>query len=382
MIEDGPAHEWRGMHLDTSRQFYTPKAICDFLDIMAWHRLNRFHWHLTDDEGWRLQSLAYPTLTQIGAWRGHGRPLKPQHGHGPDLYGGFYSHDEVRQIIRHAESLNISIVPEIDVPGHCHSALTAVPDLVDPSAMTGGASVQGYVNNALNPGLNATWMFLETIFGEVCDLFPGAYIHIGGDEVAEAAWSGSRSAASWAQAKGLLDDAGKPDTMKMQATILGFVANRLVSAGKTPMAWEEAAKGGGLDPDQAILMAWMKAESGPMLQKQGYRTIMCPGEAYYLDMAQSDAWGEPGLSWAGTSTPRQTYEFDPLFAFGASTERVLGVQGCIWSENLITRERFNHMVFPRLAAIAESAWSGAEGQSWDSFSARVAHAPKMPLAST
>ncbi|WP_319532989.1 beta-N-acetylhexosaminidase [uncultured Cohaesibacter sp.] len=376
-IVDEPAHEWRGMHLDVSRQVYGKSSILDFLDRLAWHRLNRFHWHLTDDEGWRLESRRYPGLTQVGAWRGHRLPLLPQHGSGAARHGGFFSQQDIRDVVAHAERLQIEVVPEIDVPGHCYAALASVPALVDPSAMAGGSSVQGYVNNALNPGLSATWTFLDRIFGEVCDLFPGSYVHMGGDEVAEAAWAGSRSAASWARAKGHVDDAGNPDSMKMQAAILRFVSDRIVAAGKTPLAWEEAARGGGLDPDQAILMAWMKAESGPELVAKGYRVIMCPGEAYYLDMAQSDAWDEPGLSWAGTSSPEQTYHFDPLSGF-ADSAQVMGLQGCIWSENLVSRALFNHMVFPRLSAIAESGWTTPGLKDWLSFAARSPLIQKMP----
>ena len=377
VIEDWPQHDWRGMHLDVSRQVYSKQAIKDFLDVLAWHRLNRFHWHLTDDEGWRLESPSYPDLTRVGAWRGYKHPILPQHGSGAEAYGGFYSQQDTREILAHAASLHIEVVPEVDVPGHCQSVLVSVPELLDPSAIQGGASVQGYVNNALNPGLSATWTFLDTIFGEICDLFPGRFVHMGGDEVADSAWSGSRAANSWAQAKGYVDEQGKAATLPMQAAILRFVEGRLSNAGKTPLAWEEAAKGGGLNPDKTIMMAWMKAQSGSELAAQGYRVIMCPGEAYYLDMAQSSEWAEPGLSWAGTSSPHQTYHFDPMATLETSAQ-MLGVQGCIWSENLTSRNLFNHMVFPRLSAIAESAWCNSVQKNWQSFTNRADLMPKMP----
>nr|WP_321527142.1 family 20 glycosylhydrolase [uncultured Cohaesibacter sp.] len=379
-VEDWPQQDWRGMHLDVSRQFYKVGTVKAFLDCLAWHRFNRFHWHLTDDEGWRLQSRTYPHLTELGAWRGHGLLLYPQHGSGAHRYGGFYHLDEVRDILHHAGSLGIDVVPEIDVPGHCHAAMMALPELVDPSALRGGASVQGYVNNALNPGLGATWLFLETIFGEVADLFPGPFVHIGGDEVADGAWSGSRAANSWARAKGHLTVDGQPDSMKMQAAMLRFVSDRLVAAGKVPLAWEEAAKGGGLDPEQAILMAWTNARSAHQLTQLGYRVIMCPGEAYYLDMAQSDDWQEPGLSWAGPSSPATTYDFDPVGPVADCPEKLVGIEGCIWSENLTGLERFNHMVFPRLSAIAESAWTKPENKDWASFERRQGLMPRVPLS--
>ena len=377
-IEDRPAYEWRGAHLDVSRQVYSKQAILDFLDILSWNRMSHFHWHLTDDEGWRLESLAYPRLTEVGAWRGHGLPLLPQHGSGPSRYGGFFSRQDVAEILSHAEALAIQVVPEIDVPGHCHAALMSIPELLDPSAMSGGASVQGYVNNALNPGLAASWTFLETIFAEVADRFPGRFVHVGGDEVAEQAWSGSRSAQSWAMAKGLIDGNGNPDSMKMQAAMLRFVQDRLTEAGKVTMAWEEAAKGGGLLPDKAIMMAWMSPQSGPNLAEQGYQVVMTPGQTCYLDMAQSEDWIEPGLSWAGTSSPAQTYGFSPAEGFKSDASALLGVQACIWSENLITRSRFNHMVFPRLSAIAENGWTQEGNKDWDSFQQRMALMPTMP----
>ena len=191
VIEDWPHHGWRGMHLDVARQVHSKGSILRFLDILAYQRFNRLHLHLSDDEGWRLESRTYPQLTEIGAWRGHDLPLKPQHGSGPARYGGYYSRRDMGLILSHASSLGITLVPEIDIPGHCHAALMSVPGLLDPDAEAGGASVQGYVNNGLNPGLAETWTFLETIFGELSDLFPGPYIHMGGDEVAAGAWSGS-----------------------------------------------------------------------------------------------------------------------------------------------------------------------------------------------
>jgi hexosaminidase len=377
MIIDSPRFAWRGMHLDVSRQVYAKQDILDFLDILAWNRFNRLHLHLTDDEGWRLESKVYPRLTEIGAWRGHELPLKPQHGSGPERHGGFFTQQDMREIIAHASELEIVVVPEIDIPGHCYSALMALPELVDPSAMQGGASVQGYVNNALNPGLAATWKFLDTIFAEAAKLFPSPWIHVGGDEVAEQAWNGSGAAVSWAKAKGLLDEDGKADSKKMQAVIMRYVEKLVAKHEKIAIGWEEAAKDQGLSPEKSPIMAWLKAENGVELAKQGSDVILCPGEAYYLDMAQSDDWDEPGLSWAGTSSVEQAYEFEPD-AGDMPKGKLLGVQGCIWSENLTSRARFNHMVFPRLSAIAESAWSDPEKKDWASFKARVGLMPIMP----
>ena len=193
-IRDAPALGWRGTHLDVARQFYGSAEIARFLRILAWNKLNRFHWHLSDDEAWRVEIEAYPELTEIGAWRGHGRSIPALLGSGAEAYGGYYSKAAIREIVALAGRLGIEVVPEIDVPGHCYAMLQAMPRLRDPDETGRYFSVQGFPNNCLNPAREETYTVLEAIFDELIDLFPFKTIHIGADEVPLGAWSGSPQA--------------------------------------------------------------------------------------------------------------------------------------------------------------------------------------------
>lgn len=364
-IADYPRFEWRGCHLDVSRQVYDYAAVERFVDILAWNKMNVLHWHLTDDEGWRLEIKAYPELTEIGSRMGPGEKMRPQLGAGAKGRSGFFTQAQIRQLVEHADRLHVGIMPEFDVPGHCLCVLAALPHLIDPDEeLNSYTSVQGYPNNALNPGMDETYEFLETVFGEIADLFPFPYVHVGGDEVAHGAWLKSPKAQALMKAEGL---AGTPE---MQAHLLSRVQKMLAARGKKLSGWDEVSHGGGVDPKGTLLMAWQKPELGLELVNQGYEVVMCPGQAYYLDMVQADDWLEPGLSWAGTVPPETTYEYEATGNLPPEQAgRIKGVQGCIWSENLTTRARFNHMVFPRLSAIAEAGWSDQFDKDWQRFAA-------------
>ena len=368
VIEDAPRFGWRGCHLDVARHFMTTDDVMRFADILAWLKVNVLHLHLTDDEAWRVEIGARPALTEIGAWRGPGLPIEPQHGFSARRYGGFYSVRDIGRLIAHADMLGITVVPEIDVPGHALAALTALPELRDPDEEAHSyRSIQGYYNNALNPGVVATRGFLETVFGEVADMFAAPVIHIGGDEVGKGAWMGSP------KARALMGREGVADTAGLQSWFLRDVQRIIRGLGRQVAGWDEVSEGGGVDPDGTTLMAWQSSEKIARLSDAGYQVVACPGEAYYLDMAQSPAWAEPGLSWAGEVSPEQCYGFE-LDDFGRG---LAGVQACIWSENLITRELFNHMVFPRLACVAEGAWTPGAEKSWGRFSGQVALLPRL-----
>ncbi len=362
-IEDRPRHGWRGCHLDVSRQIYPIASVRRMIDILAWNRLNRFHWHLTDDEGWRLEIDAFPALTRAGAAQGPGTAMPAQLGTGAAGTRGFYSKSEVRDVIARAAALRIEVVPEIDIPGHCTAALTALPHLVDPDEPPESYhSIQGYANNALNPGMDETFAFLDTVLAEMADLFPSDVLHIGGDEVAPGSWLASP------RARALMTGNGPATTAELQAYLLGRVQRTIRRLGKRLGGWDEVSHGGGVDPAGTVLMAWQKPELGIELARQGYDVVMCPGQAYYLDMVQDDAWLEPGTSWAGTVSPRHTYEYEATGDFPPELRhRLMGVQACIWSENLTSRERFNHMVFPRLSAVAEAAWTEPAHKDWLRF---------------
>lgn len=372
-IKDSPRYPWRGCHLDVSRQVYPLADVKRFIDILAWNKMNIFHWHLTDDEGWRLEIKAYPELTEAGARQGPREKMSAQLGTGAKGRGGYYTQDEVRELIGDARRLNIDIVPEFDIPGHCTSVLVALPYLRDPEEEKDSyRSVQGYPDNALNPAVEATYEFLETVFAEVADLFPSPYVHIGGDEVAEGAWMKSP------EAQALMKEANLDGTPQLQAYLLGQAKSMLTARGKKLAGWNEVSHGGGVVPEDSLLMAWENPEIGIALAEQGYDVVMCPGQAYYLDMVQDDAFLEPGLSWAGTVPPKHTYEYEAEGDFPEDLRhKMKGIQGCIWSENLTSRARFNHMVFPRLSAIAEAGWTPKQSKDWLRFAAISRFMPKL-----
>lgn len=372
-IEDAPRYGWRGCHLDVSRQFYPLADVRRLLDILAWLKLNVFHWHLTDDEAWRLEILAYPQLTTTGVLRGPDEPLRPQLGNGVEPVGGFYSQADVRTIVAHAGALHIDVVPEIDIPGHNAATLVAIGDLRDgQEAPDSYHSVQGYANNALNPAIPLTYSFLEAVIDEMATLFPSRFVHVGGDEVAQGAWLHSP------KARELMEKEGLAGTFELQSHFLRRVKAMLSARGKVLVGWNEVAHGGGVEPHDTLLMAWEKPEVGIALAAQGYDVVMTPGQAYYLDMVQDDAWQEPGASWAGTVPPEQTYGYEAEGAFPPELRsRMKGVQACIWSEHFLSRGYFDRLVFPRLPAVAEAAWTPPDAKDWLRFCAIVPLAPQL-----
>lgn len=371
-IKDAPRYSWRGCHLDVSRQFYPLSDVIRLIDILAWLRMNIFHWHLTDDEAWRLEINAYPELTTTGATRGPDAPLLPQLGNGAAPVTGFYTQDDIRNLVAHATALNVDVIPEIDIPGHSTATLTAIPELVDgQEAPDSYRSVQGYPNNALNPAIELTYEFLGKVFDEMVTLFPSRYLHIGGDEVAANTWMASPLA------RKLMEREGIEGTFGLQSYFMKRIQQMLAERGKLLAGWDEVSHGGGVDPSGTLLMAWQKPEVGLELAKQGYDVVMTPGQAYYLDMVQAEEFQEPGASWAGTVPPQHTYTYEAVAEFPPELARHMrGVQACIWSEHFLNRDYFNHLVFPRLPAIAEAAWTPRDNKDWLRFAALVRLSPR------
>ncbi|KPF46113.1 beta-N-acetylhexosaminidase [Rhizobium sp. AAP43] len=371
-ISDAPRYDWRGCHLDVSRQFYPVDDVKRLIDILAWFRMNTFHWHLSDDEAWRLEIKAFPQLTTLGVLRGPDEPLLPQLGNGVDPVGGFYSQEDVKDIVAHAGALQVEVVPEIDIPGHSTATLVALPELVDgQEAPDSYRSVQGYPNNALNPAIEYTYEVLGKVFDEMVELFPSRLIHIGGDEVAANTWMASPLA------RKLMERQGIEGTFGLQSYFMKRIQVMLSERGRKLAGWDEVSHGGGVDPDGTLLMAWQKPEVGLELAKLGYDVVMTPGQAYYLDMVQDEAFQEPGASWAGTVPPQHTYTYEAVAEFPPElAARMRGVQACIWCEHFLTRDYFNHLVFPRLPAIAEAAWTPRENKDWLRFAAIVRLSPR------
>jgi hexosaminidase len=371
-IEDAPTMGFRGCHLDVARRFYGVAEIRRFLAVMAWNKLNRFHWHLSDDEAWRVEIGAYPQLTRIGAWRGHGLPLPPLLGTGPERAGGYYSKADIAEIVGFAGRLGIEVIPEIDVPGHCYAMLQALPDLRDAGENGLYHSIQSFPNNCLNPAIEGVYGALETIFGEMAEMFPGRYFHVGADEVPAGAWETSPAAAAMGRRLGTTGPA------PLQAAFLRRIQDFLSSKGKITGAWEEAAHGGGIDKTACYLVGWVNVEGSQKLAREGYEVVVAPGQAYYLDMANSADWHEPGAGWAGWSSPEKAYAFDPTAGWSAAERaKFLGVQACIWSEPMTDRAVFDRLVYPRLSVIAETGWTVPERKDFARFSALCGLMPNL-----
>lgn len=380
-IKDAPRFSWRGTHVDVSRHFWTVDEIKRLIDAMAWSRLNTLQWHLTDDEGWRLEIEALPELTRVGAFRGPGLLMPGQHGFIDRVHGGFYTQDQVRDLIGYAARLHVCIVPEIDIPGHCHAALTAYPHLRDPGEPADSyRSIQGYPNNTLNPAMEETYAFLQAVFCEVAALFPAPYIHVGADEV-EHVGATEIDSHPWfdsPRARALMEREGLTTTQQMQAHLLRRVQAMIKDMGKKLAGWDEVSHGGGVDAEGTLLVAWQKPELIGELADQGYDVIASPGQAYYLDMAQAEGWNEPGTSWAGTVPVEHSYTYEAVEGLTETQmARVKGVQACIWSEHLHDTAQRNHMIFPRLYAVAEAGWTAPAHKDWPRFAALSGAMPQL-----
>ena len=362
-IVDAPRFDWRGTLFDLSRHVFQIDALHRAVDILAWHKLSHLHLHLTDDEGWRLEIPSYPELAEIAGWRGHGLALPPLFGSPPERHGAVYSRADITGLVEHAASLAIVVVPEIDVPGHSYATLCALPRLRDPGETGAYHDVHHYSNNALNPAVEATYTFLESVFGTVADLFPSPLIHVGGDEVAKGAWLASPLARS------LMQTHGWTETAQLQSHFLQRVQTIVTALGRKTGAWEEAAQGGGIDAAGSCLFAWVKPESGLALAKAGYDVILMPGSCYYLDMAQSADWWEPGAAWAGTVPLDVTYNYDPGGDWSADLlPHLKGIEAALWGEPLGQEAGLiEYLLFPRLSAVAEAAWTPADRKNLTRF---------------
>ncbi len=366
-ISDSPRFSYRGMMLDCARHFHGVDKIKQLLLLMSYYKLNIFHWHFTDDEAWRLEIKSLPQLTERAAYRGHNLPVESQFGSGPDAYGGYYSHDDVKEIVAYAQSLNITVIPEIDVPGHSRAAIKALPELlVDSDDKSQYRSVQLYTDNILNPALPGTYEFLDKVLEEVCDLFPGPYLHMGADEVPKGAWVDS------VRCQEMLKRHNYTDVGELQGHLLRYVQDKIRTKGKTLFGWEEAVHGDKLAKDAGIC-AWTGIDNGIKAANQGYQVVMCPAQYCYFDLSVNNKVDEIGVYWAGTTDLEKAYSYEPLndqlTEQGAT--RILGVQCALWSELISSDERIDAMLFPRLLALSETAWSQAQHKNWDKFSSRL-----------
>lgn len=360
LVEDAPRFGWRGMMLDVARHFTPKDGVLRMIDLMAAHKLNVLHFHLTDDQGWRVEIKRYPKLTETGGWRprtrvGHrASPLWDERPH-----GGSYTQDDLREIVAYAAERHITVIPEIELPGHSQAAIAAYPelgntDVLDTTAL--GVWTDWGVSPHLLTPTDDTLRFYEHVLEEVLDLFPSTFVHIGGDETPKEEWRASAVAQARIAAEGLADEDA------LQAWMVRHFDRWLAARGRRMIGWDEILEGGtlddGLTPGAAV-SSWRGYEGGVTAAKSGHDVVMCPEHQLYLDRRQAPGADEP-VPLGYVSTLRDVHEFEPLPPGLAGTEHarhVLGIQANMWTECTESAQRVDYQVFPRLAALAEVAWS-------------------------
>lgn len=371
-IRDQPRFGWRGLMLDVSRHFFDKMFIKRFIDQMAQYKFNIFHWHLTDDQGWRIQINSLPKLTDVGAWRvprtGRWWDIEnPQAGEIPS-YGGFYTQDDIREIVRYAQERHITIVPEIDMPGHIMSAIAAYPNLTcgkKQVVVPPNGKFYKLEDNTLNPCDDSTYLFIDKVFTEIAQLFPGPYVHVGGDEAYKGFWEKCDACKTAMAANNL------KNVDELQSYFIKRVEKIVQSKGKKLIGWDEILEGG-LAPD-ATVMSWRGMKGGIEAARQGHPVIMTPYQFCYLDLYQGEASAEP--STYGISRLSTAYSFDPIpdsaTAPGINAKLILGGQGNLWAENVPNVRHAEYMVWPRAFALSEVLWSPKAQRSWPNFINRM-----------
>jgi hexosaminidase len=371
-IEDAPRFPYRGILLDVARWFYPPEFIKKVIDLLALYKLNTLHLHLTDDQGWRLEVKKYPLLTRIGAWRREtiaGQHFDPYVGDGKP-HGGFYSQEQMRDLVAYAGARHITIIPEIEMPGHARAALAAYPDL----SCTGGpfeVSTRWGVHQDIYCPSERTFQFLEDVLLEVMQLFPSRYIHIGGDEVPKDQWKVSPVAQEVIRREGLANED------ELQSYFIRRIEVFLHAHGRRLIGWDEILEGG-LAPE-ATVMSWRGMIGGIEAARQGHDVIMTPTDHAYLDYYQGDPAAEP-LAIGGFLPLDTVYAFEPVppDLTPDQTVHLLGGQGSLWTEYIPTPAQAEYMLLPRLLALSEVLWSPREARNWDDFVARLPlHFPRL-----
>lgn len=390
-IKDKPRFGHRGMHLDCSRHFWSTDEIKKILDVMATLKLNRFHWHLTDDQGWRAEIKRYPLLTEVGAWRagtviGYANtPKKPEFD--TIRYGGFYTQDEMRDIVAYADKLGIVVIPEVDLPGHMVAALASYPELgcTGKSIETGGEykvwQNWGVSPDVLCPGKDTTFDFLFGVVEELCEIFPGEYFHIGGDECPKTAWENCPDCRKRIAELGLKDDERATAEQRLQNYVTNRMQKFLETKGKNIIGWDEILEGE--LSKGATVMSWRGIAGGIEASNKGFDVIMTPDKFCYFDYNQCGTrnnpdipvWedvDEPLCAWWGTLPIEKVYSFNPTEGLDENAaSHILGAQANVWTEYIPTNEQLEYMIMPRLFAMSEVQWCELKNKNFDSFMAKV-----------
>ncbi len=370
-VASSPRFGYRGMHLDCSRHFFGVETVKRYLDIMALHGMNRLHWHLTDDQGWRVEIKKYPRLAEVGGWRngttlGHNSPVNDG-----IRYGGYYTQEEIRDIVRYAAERYITIIPEIDMPGHMLGALAAYPEM----GCTGGPyevwGMWGVHDDILCVGKDHTLQFVKDVLDEVMQLFPGEYIHIGGDESPRVRWQECPLCQQRIRKLGLQAKGKQSAEALLQGWFTTQVQQYLAEHGKRIIGWDELL---GCDVDTtATIMSWRGAEPGAQGALQGHDVIMTPVEPLYFDYYQTDkTWNEP-TAFGGCNTLKKVYEFEPVAADLPADKRhhILGAQANLWTEYITCEPQIQYQVLPRMAALAELQWIQPQDKNYQDFKTRL-----------
>lgn len=378
-IEDQPRFAYRGMHLDVGRHFYPIDFIKKFIDYIALHKMNTFHWHLTEDQGWRIEIKKYPRLTQVGAYR-NGTIIGHHPGTGNDQtkYGGYYTQEQVKEIVKYAGDRFITVIPEIEMPGHASAAIAAYPELsCFPDEATKHPAKVSWYGDSTGKQVQQSWgvypdvfapteytfQFLENVLDEVIALFPSTYIHIGGDECPKENWKRS------AFCQQLIKEKGLKDEHDLQSYFIQRIEKYLNSKGRQIIGWDEILEGG-LAPN-ATVMSWRGEKGGIEAAKQKHPVIMTPNSYVYFDYAQNKQ--EDSLVIGGFLTVQKVYNYEPVPAALAAedTKYILGAQANVWSEYMKTPAKVEYMVFPRMSALSEVLWSRKEARNWSDFEKRM-----------
>lgn len=367
-IVDYPRYPFRGMHLDVSRHFFSVAFIKKYLDLLAAYKLNTFHWHLTDSHGWRIEIKKYPRLTSVGAWRADrtGIPTTiapPTGATEPATYGGFYTQDEIREVVAYAARRCITIIPEIEIPGHCTAALVAYPeysDLDNPVPLLRPCGYPGDLQHNLCLGYEPSFSFVEDILSEVMALFPGPFVHIGGDEVRGGPWLGC------SRCRRRMEEKGFTTAKQWQAWFTHRIDSFINARGKRTIGWDDIL-GAELTPS-ATAVLWHNPDAALQALKKGHDMVMAPYRYTYFDFYQSDPRLEPDITYAGLGLD-SVYSFEPAPPGLTPDERkhILGGEACLWTENFATPARVEYMLLPRLLALAEVLWSPGDKKDYARF---------------
>lgn len=364
-VDDAPRFGYRGLHLDAGRYFYPVEFIKRYIDLMSQYKLNRFHWHLTEDAGWRIEIKKYPELTRIGAWRN-----STQYGHAPTEqdripHGGYYTQEQIKDVVRYAADRQVTIVPEIDLPGHTMAVLACYPHLSCTSGPFTVPETWGIKDDVLCLGNDDTFRFVEDVISEVIDLFPGDYLHIGGDEAPKSRWKACPKCQQRIRENNLENEHG------LQSYFIRHLDKFVTGKGKSIIGWDEILEGG-LAPNAAV-MSWRGEAGGIAAATLGHRVVMAPNNYLYLDYYQSAHRENEPLNIGGLVTLEHLYRYEPYSGrlTPEQCKMIMGVQGCVWSEFIHRPDKVEYMAYPRAIALAEIAWSPAGKKDYASFTERL-----------